>query len=168
LETGTFDSRSHQLVSIKVDVDCDALLSSMVEQATHVVSCVVELTNQAWSRALHLVVVEDEDEDEEQPSLPTTTTTQDLVGLATTTTPNQVVSPEFGPLFVIADDKEILQLDLDAHPQADVESYAESDNSINSFQKATNICDYVFGELDENMIVVPAPTTLARKKQRLS
>jgi hypothetical protein len=125
----------------------------MVEQATRVVSCVVELTNDAWSRALCLAVIDDEREQRAEH-------TQCL-------TKKQVVSPELGPLFVIPDKKYILPLDLDSdHPKNyharddDVESESES---MNSFEKATNIVDCVFGEIDD-MLVAP----IACKKQRFS
>ena len=128
----------------------------MVEQATQVVSRVVELTNNAWSKALHLIVVEVELADT----------------ISQYVTKEQVVSPALGPLFAIPHKKEILHLDLDlerAHPQVPEtyhharEDCVESESeSMNSFEKATNIVDYIFGEIDD-MIITP----IARKKQRL-
>jgi hypothetical protein len=142
-------------LSVSVDIDCDALLSSMVEQATQVVSRVVELTNDAWSRALRSFVVEDEPQQSAE-NIPC------LIK-------EQVISPELGPLILIPDKKDILHLDLDrahadevvenSHARDDVDSESES---MNSFDKATNMYDYVFGETDV-MIVAP----MACKKQRL-
>lgn len=154
MSTGIFDQNLQELLSVSVDVDCDTLLLNMVEQATEVVSRVVELTNDAWSRNLRLVEVVDEPQ-------PSADDTQCL-------TKKPVVTPELGPLFDVPDKKEILHLDLDrAHPAVretyhardDVESESES---MNSFEKATNIVDYIFGEIDD-MIIAP----IARKKQRL-
>jgi hypothetical protein len=98
----------------------------MVEQATKVVSRVVELTNDAWSRALHLVQVEDHEPQHpfENPQC---------------LTKNQVLFPVVDPPFVVVENYD-----------ADVES--DESESTNSIDKATHIVDHVFGEVVDRTI----------------
>eukprot|EP00538_Stauroneis_constricta_P011214 CAMPEP_0119546484 /NCGR_PEP_ID=MMETSP1352-20130426/887_1 /TAXON_ID=265584 /ORGANISM="Stauroneis constricta, Strain CCMP1120" /LENGTH=627 /DNA_ID=CAMNT_0007591195 /DNA_START=228 /DNA_END=2111 /DNA_ORIENTATION=+ len=68
--TGTWNAEQNFfLEGFRVDVDADQLLSSMMREATRVVSILVEVTNEAWSNFVintMLVPCSQEDEDEEE------------------------------------------------------------------------------------------------------
>jgi hypothetical protein len=125
----------------------------MIEEASKVVSLVVDLTNEAWNR-------------ENQASDATRITTPTKVPGT-----NQVVSPELGPLsFLPKDSLPFIPLSLDRlsphfvgrkrlFEECDHES--ESDASID-VDNVSTIVDYAIGEINECVIAKSA-----NKKQRL-
>jgi hypothetical protein len=149
-----FAQNSEQrLQAVHVDVDCNSLLLSMIEEASKVVSLVVDLTNEAWNR-------------EDQASDATRITTPTKVPGT-----NQLVSPESEPLpFLPKDSLPFIPLSLDCLSPHFVgrkrpfeECYHESESdAIIDVENVSTIVDYAIGEIDEYVIAKPA-----YKKQRL-
>ena len=152
---GTFNRENSRLTAVTVDVDCDALLSSMISQAALVVGAVVDVTNEAWARTI-LAAPEGES--------PT--------AVAAAADSRSGLSPEkeshhylpvdmanVGNLNIIGDSTNNL---VAAGLKRSASSSEDDTQSYNSFENATHIVDYVFGELDESVMALPHA-----KKQRV-
>jgi hypothetical protein len=121
----------------------------MMEEASKVVSMVVDLTNEAWNRYNKV---------------------SDEINVATTTqkVPDKkpIVSPEIGPMCVLSDSGSAasflpLLFDRIAHRKRIAEEESEVDSNI-PVENLSNIVDFVIGEIDDKVIAPPA-----YKKQRI-
>lgn len=161
LPPGTFQSQNSKLLNLVVDVDCNELLSSMVGEASKVVSTVVDLTNEAWSL--------------KNDSLQVPTSIE--CRTSNVSPRNKVVSPEVGSTPVAAahgNDIPFIPLDLDHYSEVDEGDYdgddddefeldgkdPDTDSGLSS-ANVTAIVDFVIGELDDKIICQPP-----RKKLR--
>ena len=153
LVLGTFNPENSRLSAVTVDVDCDALLSSMISQAALVVSAVVDVTNEAWAR-----------------NLPAP---EDNTSAAAASARSGGASPEKeslnnvaanmnngGNLNIIGDSSNDLVM---AGLKRSASASDDDARSYDSFENATHIVDYVIGELDETVMALPLS-----KKQRIS
>lgn len=207
-----------------IDIDCEALLSTMIEEASRVVGMVVELTNEAWAENIQNLGMESNASSfmaggsNEDPSpgyengfahgppnpanaianADGSSNKVEVVSRSPNLGAKKVSEVSFDPLKL--EGAEDLQFDDDKKPSsafsARWESHleeSESDDDCNvdfdkpvvdrmlhddhhadfsdeenlnpfiSAEKASHIVDYVFGEIDDQIIVVPPrPTKKAR------
>ena len=151
---GTFNRENSRLTAVTVDVDCDALLSSMISQAALVVGAVVDVTNEAWARTIPAA--------SEGESSAAAAAIDSRAGLSPEKESHHKLPVEMANvanLNIIGDSTNNL---VAAGLKRSASSSEDDTQSYNSFENATHIVDYVFGELDESVMALPHA-----KKQRV-
>jgi hypothetical protein len=156
LNPGTFTEKSN-LAHVTVDVDTDALLSSMIAQATLVVASVVDVTNEAWTRTAVIEAPEADDDRVTIESDQFLDTEHCERG-----EPNKI-SPELGPapaanngighLNLIEDScNDLVSAERNAKRPLENEAEPDEEDSIGSMTDVSHLVDYAIGELDDSFI----------------
>jgi hypothetical protein len=143
---------------VNVDIDCNALLASMMEEASKAVAMVVDLTNESWQRNNDVA----EDANISTPTCTLGTNSSDLGSLSVLPGSNGGVifmppkfdrhQPQFDLVYGIIREKSIYE---DSSEESDVDRTVSAEN-------VTAIVDCVIGEIDDFGIAPPA-----YKKQRV-